>query len=157
VSNRLLVIGLTIVGLLTVGARCIENTSVYVDESGVTHVVGEMYNDTGVSASNVVLRASLFHANGELIAEARGPLCPAGVQPHSSSAFDLRFSKTNLPAAARLDVRPISGTTIDAPLPPAGVFVWFEAKRFGVDCCSRYGEQRIERDLSVAFCVYRLL
>ncbi len=102
--------------VVALGARCIENTSIYVDGAGYTHIVGNMTNETDISASTVTLRGQLFDGDGNVIAETTGILCPMTVQPHSQNAFDLRFDQQGLPAAASFDVRPIAGTTLDHPL-----------------------------------------
>ena len=113
-------------------AKCIENDQMYVDREGYTHVVGHMTNETDVSASTVTLRAQLFDAAGNVIAEATGPLCPESVQPKSQNVFDLRFPNPNIPNVARYEVRPISGTTIPSALPDPQIFlIRFFARRFG--------------------------
>lgn len=117
----LVLLGLGVCALLSTGAKCIEHESVYVDDEGYTHVVGNMTNETDVSASSVTLQATLFDAAGNVLSTTTGLLCPMSVQPHSQSAFELRFPEPNLPAPHRFEVRPIAGTTIDAPLPTSNV------------------------------------
>ena len=117
VRRGLVIGGLVLGAMFALGARCIENESVYVDSDGYTHIVGNMANETDVSASTVTLSATLFDANGNVLSTTTGLLCPMSVQPHSQTAFELRFPEPNLPAYSRYEVRPISGTTIDAALP----------------------------------------
>jgi hypothetical protein len=125
-----LLIGLTTFAVLAGAARCIENDSVYVDHDGYTHIVGNMTNETDVSASTVTLSGRLFDENGNVIAETTAVACPMSVQPHSQNAFDLRFPQPGLPASARYEVRPIAGTTIDHALPASHLtFAQFLAYR----------------------------
>ena len=53
---------LVLAPLLLVAARCVENTSLYRDGSGNWVLVGEMYNDTKVQGTEMVLGATLFDA-----------------------------------------------------------------------------------------------
>jgi hypothetical protein len=131
--SRLLAVGLFVVlGVSASAAKCIENDQMYVDTEGYTHVVGNMTNETDVSASTVTLSAKLFDANDNVIAETTGPLCPETVQPHSQNVFDLRFPNPNIPNAVRYEVRPISGTTIPSALPESHIFlIRFYAERLG--------------------------
>ncbi len=132
-SRRLLAVGLLVVlGVAASAAKCIENDQMYVDSEGYTHVVGNMTNETDVSASTVTLSARLFDATDNVIAETTGILCPETVQPHSQNAFDLKFPNPDIANAVRYEVRPISGTTIRNPLPESHIFlIRFYAERVG--------------------------
>lgn len=101
---------------VALGARCVENTSVRVDSEGYTHVYGEMFNDTDIQGYHMLLRARLLAANGSVIAEQDGPLCPPDLPPHQHTVFDVRFETPNLPPAASFDVRAIAGQASDAVL-----------------------------------------
>jgi len=103
--------------VFTLGARCVENTSVRVDSDSYTHVYGEMYNDTDISGYNMVLGARLLAGDGSVIAEQTGALCPPSLTPHQQTVFDIRFNTPNLPSAASFDVRPIAGQASDTALP----------------------------------------
>lgn len=108
---------LTAFAVFGAAAKCIENDSVYVDADGYTHIVGNMTNETDISATSVTLVGRLFDAGDNLIAETTAEVCPRSVQPHSQNVFDLRFPSPNLPAAARYEVRPIAGETVPDTLP----------------------------------------
>jgi len=133
--RRLLTVGLlTILGIGAIAAKCIENDQMYVDSEGYTHVVGNMTNETDISASTITLSAKLFDANNNVIAETTGPLCPETVQPRSQNVFDLRFPNPDIANAVRYEVRPISGTTLRDPLPESNIFlIRFYAARVGPD------------------------
>lgn len=122
---------LTIAALLAFGGRCIDRTSEHVDQDGYTHVTGEMVNDTDIQGTQIMLRARLLDAQGNVIAQKDGPTCPPDTQPHQQSMFDLRFDNPNVPAHASFDVRPISGRTLTSPLPvPQVVVLQTAAERF---------------------------
>jgi hypothetical protein len=124
-------VGLMLVGLTALGARCIENTYQYTDRDGYIHVSGEMVNETDISASTVTLQATLFDSQGAVVAQAIGRLCPENVQPRSHNLFDIRFESRGLLNAVRHDVRPISGVTTDEPLPESGIeLLGFDARKF---------------------------
>ena len=108
---------LAVLALSLTAAKCIENDSLYVDGEGYTHIVGNMTNETDVSATSVTLSGTLYDAAGNVIAQTTADVCPLSVQPQIQNAVDLRFAERNLPAAARYEVRPIAGYTIPAPLP----------------------------------------
>jgi hypothetical protein len=133
VLRRATVIGaVALLAVAAMGAKCIENDQVYTDSEGYTHVVGEMVNETDVSATTVTLSAKLFDAQGNLLAETTGSLCPVSVQPNSRSVFDLKFPNPNIPNIDHYEVRPIAGTTIAQPLPDPDIFlIRFYAERIG--------------------------
>lgn len=119
------------VALFTMGARCIERTSVNVDADGYTHITGEMVNDTDVQGTRVMLRGTLYDANGNVIATKDSPTCPPDTQPLQQTVFDIRFDNPNIPPHASFDVRPISAITLTQPLPnPDVVLFSTEAARF---------------------------
>jgi hypothetical protein len=132
-TRRIAVMGLLLaLGVLASAAKCIENDQMFVDTEGYTHVIGNMTNETDVSASTVTLSAKLFDANDNVIAEATGPLCPESVQPHSQNVFDLRFPNPNIAGAVRYEVRPIAGVTLPSALPDSKIFlIRFVASRVG--------------------------
>lgn len=105
------------------GARCIENTSVFVDESGYTHIYGEMYNDTTIQGSAILLNGVLLDANGGVIAAKSTAICPPDSQPGKQSVFDIKFDQPNLPPHASYKVSAIGGKALNAPLPDPNVLV----------------------------------
>ena len=123
--------------ILGLGARCIENDSLYRDDEGYWHVVGEMVNDTNVSASSVTLGAKLFDSQDNVIAETTGMICPVTVQPKSRNLFDLKFAEPELADVARYEVRPVAGVTIPNTLPDPMISLVTEAKRFGIQIAVR--------------------
>jgi len=80
-------------------ARCIEGTTLYVDDDGYTHILGSMVNETDISATTVTLSGKLFDASGRVYAETTDLLCPSTVQPHSENVFDLRFPQKHAAGA----------------------------------------------------------
>jgi hypothetical protein len=124
-------VGLMIVALTAVGARCIENSNQYTGRDGYIHVSGEMVNETDISAETVTLQATLFDSQGEIVAQATGRLCPENVQPRSHNLFDIRFESRGLLNAVRHEVRPIAGVTTDRQLPASGIqHIGFDARKF---------------------------
>lgn len=121
IPRRLVVLCLIAGAIFAAGAKCIEHESLYIDSEGYTHIVGNMTNETDVSASTVTLSATLFDADGNVLSTTSGLLCPMSVQPHSQSAFELKFPERNLPVPSRYEVRPISGTTIQSALPASHI------------------------------------
>lgn len=125
------VVLLVALGAAALGAKCIERTSTYVDQDGYTHIVGQMTNDTDVMATRLMLTGTLYDANGGVVAQKTAPICPPDSQPHSQTAFDIRFDNPGIPPWTRYDVRPASAVTIDQPLPDPQVIMFFgQAARF---------------------------
>ncbi len=115
----------------SMGARCIERTSIRVDQDGYTHIQGEMVNDTNIQGTRIMLRGTLYDAADNVIATKDAPTCPPDTQPNQQTAFDIRFDNPNIPPHARYDVRPISGVTLEQPLPsPDVVLLFSEAARY---------------------------
>jgi hypothetical protein len=111
------------VAFLTLGARCIENTHVYVDKEGYTHLTGEMYNDTNIQGAGLILRGTLYDAAGTVLAEKDAPTCPPDLQPNSQVTFDIRFDNPGIPAHASYAVRAIGGRALPEALPKPDVVV----------------------------------
>ncbi|HEY7801119.1 MAG TPA: hypothetical protein VIE40_00465 [Dehalococcoidia bacterium] len=129
--RRLAVLVIAIAALLAFGGRCIDRTNERVDSDGYTHISGEMVNDTDIQGTQIMLRARLLDAQGNVVAQKDGAPCPPDTQPHNQTMFDLRFDNPNVPAHASFDVRPISGITLTSPLPaPPVVVLQTVAERF---------------------------
>lgn len=105
------------------GAKCIQATNVHVDKDGYTHVTGEMANDTNIQGIKIMLRATLYDDQGNVVATKDAPTCPPDTQPHSLNMFDIRFDNPSVPPWATYDVRPISGQALTAPLPDPDIAV----------------------------------
>ncbi len=115
---------LLIAAVASIGARCIERTSVRVDKDGYTHITGEMVNDTDVQGTQIMLRGTLYDAADNVIATKDSPTCPPDTQAHQQTAFDIRFDNPNVPPHARYEVRPISGVTLPSALPSPDVVLF---------------------------------
>ncbi|MEX2245269.1 MAG: FxLYD domain-containing protein [Dehalococcoidia bacterium] len=125
----LAVLGLA--GVLTLGARCIERTYVYVDADGYTHITGRMVNETDIQGGQLMLRGTLFDAAGNVIATKDAPPCPPDLKPHGEIIFDIRFDNPGIPPHARYEVRPISGLAFSDPKPNPDIVLFFaDAVRF---------------------------
>jgi hypothetical protein len=121
---RLGLIGLlAAVAMLATAARCIENVRVYVDADGYTHIVGEMYNETEIQGSAIMLRGTLYDGAGNVIASKDSPICPPDSQPGAQSMFDIRFDNPNLPPHTRYSVNAVGGTVLNQRLPDPNVLV----------------------------------
>lgn len=131
-TRRTLALGaLAALAAISMGAKCIQATDVHVDKDGYTHVTGEMVNDTNIQGTKIMLRATLYDGQGNVVATKDGPTCPPDTQPHNLSMFDIRFDNPNVPPWATYDVRPISGEAKTAPLPDPDIAVTgTEAIRF---------------------------
>lgn len=114
---------LTVVGVLTMGARCVENVTVHTDADGFTHISGEMFNDTDSQAVEMVVRGRLLDGQGNVIAEKDARICPPDISPHSQAVFDIEFDQPGLRQHASFDVYPVSGRAIDPPLPDPSILV----------------------------------
>lgn len=116
--SKLLVATTVLVGAATfsLGARCIENTSVQQDADGFTHIYGEMINETDVQGSQIVVHGRLLDGASVPIAESDGVICPPTLDPHSQVVYDIRFPVPVNEAPASHDVRPIAGKALEAPL-----------------------------------------
>ncbi len=126
-----LVLLLTLIATMALGARCIERTSSHVDADGYTHITGQMVNDTETQATGMMLEAKLFDAAGNVVASKTGPTCPPDSQPHQQTVFDLRFDNPNLPPWDHFAVAPVAGKALPTPLPDPQVVLFFaEAVRF---------------------------
>ncbi len=122
---------IALVAALALGARCIDRTNVYVDKDGYTHITGELVNDTDIQGVQIMLRGTLFDAQGNVIAQKDAPTCPPDTQPHQQIIFDIRFDNPNVPPYARYDVHVVSGRALSAPLPdPDVVVLGTDAARF---------------------------
>jgi hypothetical protein len=122
-SRRILFLLFAGLALLTLGARCVENTHVFVDEEGYTHITGEMYNDTDIQGAAMLLRGTLYDGAGNVIAEKDSAICPPDLQPRSQVLFDIRFDNPGIPPHASYSVRAIGGRALPAPLPDPEVLV----------------------------------
>jgi hypothetical protein len=114
---------LLLVGILALGARCIENTSERVDKDNYTHLMGEFFNDTDIQGTQIMVRGTLFDAANNVVASKDSPICPPDSGPHAQSVFDIRFDNPGVPPHTRFEVRPIAGKTLDVPLPHPNVVV----------------------------------
>ena len=122
---------LAVVAVFSLGARCIERTSVHVDSDGYTHITGEMVNDTDVQGTRVMLRGTLYDGAGNVLATKDAPTCPPDTQPQQQTTFDIRFDNPNIPPHASFDVRPVSAITLTEQLPSPDVVLFFtDAARF---------------------------
>jgi hypothetical protein len=121
--RTLALVVLTAVAVSALSAKCIENTKVFVDSDGYTHIVGEMFNETEIQGTAIVLRGRLLDANGNVIAEKDTPICPPDSQPRAQSVFDIRFDNPNLPPHASFTVNAVAGKVLDAPLPNPNILV----------------------------------
>lgn len=108
---------------VAVGARCVENTSVRVDSTGRTHIYGDIFNDTNIQGSQLLLHGRLLNADGSIIAEQDSFICPPNLAPHGQSMFDIQFNQPNLPLASSYDVHATGGTASDTPLPDARIAI----------------------------------
>jgi len=122
---RLLAIvgGLAVLAVLAMGAKCVENTSVYVDDEGYTHIAGQMFNETDIQGRALMLRGTLYDANNNVIATKDAATCPPDLAPHSQVMFDIRFDNPGIPPHARYAVQAISGQAQDAQLTDPDVVV----------------------------------
>jgi len=132
VNKRVAVVALfAVVAIFSLGARCVERTSVHVDSDGYTHITGEMVNDTDIQGTRIMLRGSLYDGAGNVLATKDAPTCPPDTQAHQQTTFDIRFDNPSIPPHASFDVRPISGVTLPEALPNPDVVLFFsEAARF---------------------------
>lgn len=109
---------LVFVPILLVGARCVDHQTLYRDDRGNLHVVGEIYNDTDVQGVDIVVGGTLYDAAGNVLASDQALICPNELSPHTRSTFDVEFhNSSGVPMPARYDVRPISGKTLATSLP----------------------------------------
>lgn len=117
-TRALALLILSVTALAGISARCIENVAIYKTGSD-TILLGEIFNDTDVHGTNVVLQATLYDGERNVIAaQNMTVMCPGDLAPHSQSAYAFLFAAKNLPAHASYDVRPISGRALETP-PPA--------------------------------------
>ena len=121
---RLGVLALLVAGaVLAAGARCIENVRVYVDDDGYTHIVGEMYNETDIQGTSIMLRGTLLDGAGNVIAQKDSAICPPDSQPGAQSMFDIRFDNPNLPPHASYKVNAIGGKVLSQRLTDPNILV----------------------------------
>jgi hypothetical protein len=109
--------------LIAMGARCIENVAVRSDDQGNTYLLGEIYNDTDVQGTQIVVRAMLKDLNGAVVATKDTTTCPPDLQPGGLSSYGVQFDEKNLPAGLTWEVRPIAGVTLPKHNPDSGVVV----------------------------------
>jgi hypothetical protein len=108
--------------LLLVAAKCVEHTTLYRDNAGNLHIVGEIHNETDIQGTELIVGGTLYDGAGNVLATAQTPICPSELSPHTFSTFDIEFQNSSaVPQPARYDVRPISGKTLTQALPPLHV------------------------------------
>lgn len=112
---------LAVIALLLMGARCIDNETLYRDGSGSWHVVGEVHNETDVQGTGIIVGGTLFDAADNVIGTARTAACPLELSPQSFTAFDLQFDYDGDTRPARYDVRLVDGKAIEGVLPDSGL------------------------------------
>ena len=107
--------------LLLVAATCVQNETLYRDDAGDWRLVGEMRNDYDVSGADILVRGSLFDADGNLIATADAMPCPKQLPAHSTISFGLHFINSADRDPASYDVRVIGGHALEQALPDSGL------------------------------------
>jgi hypothetical protein len=123
ISRSVVAATLFAVAAVALGARCVENTNVYVDDEGYTHLTGEMFNDTDVQGVGMMVRGTLYDGAGNVIAEKESPICPPDLQPNSRVMFDIRFDNPGIPSPTSWTVKVSGGKALEQPLPAADVVV----------------------------------
>jgi hypothetical protein len=109
---------LTVVALGALGAKCIENDSLYRDEDGDWHIVGEIHNETQVQGAGMIIGGTLFDAQGNVLATAQAPACPMELTPGTFSVYDVEFfNSDNVPQPASYKLNVLAGKALPAPLP----------------------------------------
>ncbi|TAK70823.1 MAG: hypothetical protein EPO22_01535 [Dehalococcoidia bacterium] len=116
--------------MFLLAAKCIDNESMYQDNLGDWHVVGEMRNDTDVWGANMMLGGSLMDDAGNVLATGQAPACPFELAAHGTSVFDVQFFQSYGLHPTKYEVHPMSGRSLDQPLQPLQVSLsGFAAKR----------------------------
>ena len=116
--------------LILLAAKCIDNETMYQDNLGDWHVVGEMHNDTDVWGGNMMLGGTLMDDAGNVLATGQAPACPFELAAHGISVFDVQFFQSFGLHPTKYEVRPIGGKSLDQPLQPLQVSLTaFAAKR----------------------------
>jgi hypothetical protein len=65
--------------------------SSFVDDSGMSHVTGEVENFGNQTADNIMVTASAFNDQGQLIGVAKATGNPGTIDPGARSSFDIIF------------------------------------------------------------------
>ncbi len=98
--------------MFSLGARCIENTSLRRGAGGDWHLYAEIHNETDVQATEFIVLGTLLDAEGN---PGQAPICPHELSPSSFSAYDIRFPGTEgLPEPASYKVNVLSGKTLES-------------------------------------------
>lgn len=68
-----------------------QNTSSYVDETRIMHVLGEVKNNSGTAAKQVVITGSFYDSAGSLLGQFNATARLRVVNPGQSAPFDVRY------------------------------------------------------------------
>jgi hypothetical protein len=128
-----------VLAVVATGARCIENVAVRTDGQGGTYLLGEIYNDTDVQGTRIVVRTMLKDASGNILASKDTATCPPDLQPGGLSSYGVKFDEQDLPPGLAWEVRPIAGVTLPQHLPDPGIVV------------TESGVRRVGSGLAIAF------
>jgi hypothetical protein len=108
--------------LFLLGARCVEHDALRRGPDGNWHIYGELFNDTDVQGTGIVVQGSLFDASGELLATGTAPTCPGELSPGKPVVYDIRLPNTEfLPEPSSYRVNVAKGVVLEAPLPELAI------------------------------------
>jgi hypothetical protein len=109
---------LILAAFAAIGAKCIENETLYRGDDGDWHIVGEIHNETQVQGAGMVVGATLFDSGGNVLATAQSPACPYELSPGTFSVFDVRFHNSSaVPQPASYKINVVAGKALPGPLP----------------------------------------
>jgi hypothetical protein len=107
-----------VVAFSAIGAKCIENETLYRGDDGDWHLVGEIHNETQVQGAGMIIGGTLFDAQGNVLATAQTPACPYELSPGTFSVFDIRFhNSSGVPQPASYKINVLAGKALPGPLP----------------------------------------
>jgi hypothetical protein len=127
-----LAIMLAAASLLLLGARCVEHDALVRGDDGNWHVYGELFNETDIQGVDLIVQASIFDANGNLLGTATSPTCPGALSPGKPVVYDITFAGTEgTPKPASYKINVVNGAVLATPLLELDVVPTFEAYESG--------------------------
>ena len=115
-----LVLGLLLVAgaIFLISARCVENDAVRRGPDGNWHLYGELFNETDIQGTGMVVRGEIFDQEGNVVSAGTAPTCPRELAPGKPVAYDVTFPNTEFqPKPATHKVTVVEGAALESPLP----------------------------------------
>lgn len=114
----LLLVFLLTCSLFFLAAKCVENDTLRRGPDGDWHIYGEIHNETDVQGVEIIVQATLFDGDGNVLATGQAPICPYELSPGQVSVYDIDFhNSASVPQPANYRINVMSGKALASALP----------------------------------------